>query len=94
MVQRSNRNIPLTAAQRQQLAQLAQCKMTPGSWDKSFIRSLRALPDGAKISLGQAEWINRLMHRYKGQLDSAPLETGVSTGTQPEVTLKIAVAHA
>jgi hypothetical protein len=78
MVDKSNRTLPFTVEQREQIARLARCTMFPGSWDKRFVRSLRDAPADYLISAAQAKSIDLLYHRYRRQLTPEPAKNGNS----------------
>ena len=57
----------MTADQRDKLDRLGRCVMLPGSWDKRFVRDLKAKPDDYELSEKQADALASLWHRYRRQ---------------------------
>jgi hypothetical protein len=50
-----------------QIAALAECRFSPGSAEKRFVRQLVERKPTA-ISIAQAEWLDKLAHRYRKQI--------------------------
>jgi hypothetical protein len=57
----------VTDVELQQIAALAACTFSPGSAEKRFVRHLVERKPTA-ISIAQAEWLDKLAHRYRKQI--------------------------
>lgn len=79
MTKPSTTRLPATEAQRRQIRLLSGCTFQPASWDKRFVRDLAgaeyaARQKGEALTLtdGQAEWLDKLTHKYRRQHGRCP----------------------
>ena len=75
--------LPITDAQREQIRLLAGCTFLPASWDKRFVRALKAEEargDAATLTDSQCEWLDRLTHRYRRQHRRCPCLACLNAG--------------
>ena len=63
----STRTIPLTDEHREKIEALSHVTMVV-TWDKQFTRHLARVPDAYLLSPKQVEHLDRLYHRYRGQI--------------------------
>ncbi len=65
----------MTEQEQKQIRTLAGCTFQPASWDKRFVKSLDFLrtdsPD-KYLTIKQAEWLEKLTHKYRRQHGRCP----------------------
>jgi hypothetical protein len=59
--------IPMTDEQWQKVKALSKCSFGSWTYDRRFVHEMVALPDGALITQRQADFIEKLWHRYRRQ---------------------------